>query len=299
MQMLKYRHLFTEIPNNDIEAFFNDNPERQNFAFHTVSVSTEYFEDETETPISNYEMIQYLSGQEFPIILGDPKSILRLGPVSPVNDAEWTIEKSNTIAQFLNIVQSIHKSKWYNSPRFITLLSHKTEGSRLLEAKFPDDEDTMSVLAYFRQLHAGDKLLAKACDTYIEHVSDGRKQCWVKERKQTFESLVDSPPAPYNRDGKSRRQIIRMFMYGAGLLHSSSNHGDDLALESFISQHGQHEAVMIFNSCLMDFFRVAATIRPVIYQDYHHWINIKGFAAANRVAIPNLFLGFTSPPHGT
>jgi hypothetical protein len=90
-----------------------------------------------------------------------------------------------------------------------------------------------------------------------------------------------------------------MFMYGAGLLHSSSTRGDDAALDAFISQHGKHQAVMIFHSCLMDFLRVASTLYPVIHQDYYHWINEDGLAAASRVEIPNLFQGFTSPPHGT
>lgn len=90
-----------------------------------------------------------------------------------------------------------------------------------------------------------------------------------------------------------------MFMYGAGMLHSSSNHGDDQLLQAFIRQHGQHEAVMIFNSCLMDFYRVAATIHPVIRQDYDHWLAVDGLAPPERIDIPNLFQGFVSPPHGT
>jgi hypothetical protein len=297
VQMLKYRRLFTEIPDSDFEEFLNHS-ERQNRGFYTVSVP-EYFEDETGSPISKHEMIQYVSGQPFPIILGDPGSILRLGPVAPVNGRDWTIEKSNTIAQFLDIVERIRASDWYRAPCSISWLSCQTEGTRLLEAKFPNDQDTMSVLAYFRQLHAGDRLLVKACDAYMAHVGDARKYWWVNEERQAFESLVDSPPVPYNTGGKSRRQIIRMFMYGAGLLHSSSNHGEDMALASFISQHGKDKAVMIFNGCLTDFFRVAATIYPVIHQDYHHWVKNEGFAPASRPAIPDLFRGFTSPPHST
>lgn len=296
--MLKYRQLFAEVPDNNVEAFFND-PLRHQRNFQTVSVATEYFEDETGTPVSNYEMMQHVSGQEFPIIVGNAESVLRLGPVSAVNTNDWSIDKANTIAQFLDVVERIHVSDWYRSPRFITSLTHKTEESQLLEAGFPDDEDTMSVLAYFRQLHAADKLVTKACEAYIAHAGDGRKQWWVNERKDSFESLIDSPPMPYNTNGRTRRHIIQMFMYGAGLLHSSSNHGDDAALDAFISQHGKYESVMIFNSCLMDFFRVAATIHPVIHQDFHHWVNTDGLAAAARVTIQNLFQGFTSPPHGT
>ncbi|HEY3969572.1 MAG TPA: hypothetical protein VGM05_33775 [Planctomycetaceae bacterium] len=296
-RMLKFRNLFTEIPNNDFKAF-HDRPERRSRGIQTVRAAPEYFEDETGARISHYEMIQYVSGQEFPIIVGDPKSVLKLGPVSAANSSDWTIEKANAIAQFLDVVERIRASKWYRSPRFITSLSDKAKASTLLEAGFPDDEDTMSVLAYFRQLHAGDKLVTKACEAYIAHAGDGRKQWWVNERKQSFESLIDSAPVPHNTSGHSRRQIMRMFMYGARLLHGSSSHGDDAALDAFISRHGRHEAVMIFNSCLMDFFRVAATIHPVICQDYRHWVSTDGLTAANRVGITDLFRGFISPPHG-
>lgn len=293
-RMLRYRDLVTEVPENDVEAFCNA-PERRNRSFQTVSVSPEYIEDDNGKPISDYEMMQHVSGQEFPIIVGHVESVLRLGPVDPTNRSEWTVERANTIAQFLDVVQRIYRSKWHRSPRFITSLSHKSGDSKLLEADFPDDEETMSILAYFRQLHAGDKLLARACEVYLAHAGDARKQWWVNERKQTFESLVDSPPAPYRNIGKSRREVVRMFMYGAGLLHSSSHHGDDVALDSLIAQHGKHEVVMIFNSCLMDFYRIAATLHPVIQQDYEHWINDSGFDPPNRTAISDLFTGLSTP----
>ena len=231
--------------------------------------------------------------------MGDPKSVLRLRFISPVNQKDWTLKKANTIAQFLDVVQRIHASNWFRSPRFITSLTHKTEDSKLLEAKYPNDEDTLAVLPYFRQLHASDRLLVKACDIFTAHEGDDRKQWWVNERKQAFESLVDSAPSPYSTAGKSRREIVQMFMYGAGLLHSTSKYDDDKALDAFISSHGKHKAVMIFNSCLMDFFSIAATIHPVIHQGYDQWVKNEGFAAAKRVAIPDLFRGFNSPPHGT
>lgn len=297
-RMLQYRDLFTEVPDNDIAAFY-DHPARHDLAFQTVSLATEYFEDEKGTPVSSYEMMQHVTGEEFPIIVGDPESVTKIGPVSAVNTTEWSPEKANTIAQFLDVVQQIYRSEWYRSPKFMTSVTHKSGDSKLLEAAFPDHEDTMSVLAYFRQLHAGDKLVERACDVYIAHVGDDRKQWWVNERKQSFVAMIDSPPVPNNTNGQTRRQIVRMFMYGAGLLHSSSQNGDNVALDTFITQHGKHDAVMIFNSCLMDFFRVAVTIYPVVYQDFTHWLNTDSLVKPSRVEIPSLFKGFSSPPHGT
>jgi hypothetical protein len=296
--LLKYRPLFTEVPSNEIEAFLN-HPSQRDRGVQTVDIAAEYFEDETGAAISHHEMIQNVSGQEFPIIVGDPESVMRLGAISAVNRSDWSVERANTIAQFLDVVERIHSSQWYRSPQFMTSLVRCAEEPRLLAASFPDDRNTMSVLAYFRQLHAGDQLVVKARDVYVKHAGDGRKQWWVDERKRRFESIVDSEPAPFHADGRSRRQIVRMFMYGAGLLHSSSSHGDDAALAEFVSRHGTQRAVMTFNSCLMDFYRVAAQIYHVVRQDFLYWIDEDGLVAPSRVSIPKLFEGFSSPPHGT
>ncbi len=296
--MQRYRYLFTEIPDDDLEVFWNC-PERRDRGFETISLTPDYLEDENGNRVTEYEMMQHVTGQEFPVIVGMPESMLRIGAVSANQLDQWTVERANLIAQFLDVVERIRTSTWYGSPKSITSLSRLAEGkSTLLEALIPSDSDTLSALAYFRQLHAADKLLSRACDTYVAHVGDARKQLWVSERKQAFESLIDSPPSPYDTDGKSRREIIRMFMYGAGLLHSSSNHGDDVALAEFIAKHRQHEALMIFNSCLMDFYRTAATIYPVIRQDFRHWIDTQGLTPPSRITIPDLFRGFRSPPHG-
>jgi hypothetical protein len=117
--MLKHRGLFTEIPDNDLEAFCKD-PACQDRGFQTVSVTHEYCEDETGAPISNYELMQHVSGQEFPIIVGDSESVLKLGRVSAINASEWSTDKANIIAQFLDVVERIYASDWYRSPRFIT-----------------------------------------------------------------------------------------------------------------------------------------------------------------------------------
>jgi hypothetical protein len=239
-----------------------------------------------------------LAARSFRSIIGDPKSVLRLGPVSPREVSSWTVDNANAIGQFLDVVRRIHVSAWFHQPHSLTSVSTKDQVSELLEAIFPDDAATMSVLAYFRQLHGGDKLLLRACDVYLAHVGDGRKYWWIDERKKAFTNLVDSRPLPFSLVKMSRRDIVRMFMYGGGLLHSESNRGDDVALQSFLTEHGKHKAVTIFNSCLMDFFRVAAGISRVIEQDFTHWISECGLAAPTRITIPDLFRGFKSPPRG-
>lgn len=144
------------------------------------------------------------------------------------------------------------------------------------------------MLAYFRQLHAGDKLLANAADIYIAHCGDGRKTWWVDERKKNFERLVDSEPIPF-QVGSTRREVIRMFMYGAGLLHATSHYGDDRRLAELIEAHGRHNAVTIFNHCLYDLLAVAVQVFHVIRQDYENWVSEHGLKGPGRDDIGTLF----------
>lgn len=109
----------------------------------------------------------------------------------------------------------------------------------------------------------------------------------------SFAEAIDQPPFFIGQaTTNSRREIIRMFMYGAGLLHSESSHGDETRLASLVQTHGKHNAIMLLNSSLMDIFRVAANLYHVIRQDFNRWINQDGLTAPDRIAIPDLFEGF-------
>jgi hypothetical protein len=184
-RMLKYRSLFSEVPGNDIKSFMQQDG-RDTRGFRMVRIGTEYFENESGTPITSYQMMQHVSGQEFPIVVGDAESVLRLGPVPPATCETWNSEKANTIAQFLDVVQRICASRWFKSPPSITARASTSGVKELLEANFPTDEETLSVLAYFRQLHAGDRLLQRTVDAYVAHSSDDRKIWWAQERKASF-----------------------------------------------------------------------------------------------------------------
>ena len=290
-RMLKFRRHFTEVTDEELVRQAKDAK-----SFKPVDLNAEYFEDENEQPITEYQMIQHVSKQEFPIIVGDPKSVMQLGPVPPRATEDWNGAKSGIIAHFLDVVRHICSSAWYRSPQSITYLSpskgpkgkSSLTGLKLLEALFPNEEETTSVLAYFRQLHAGDKLLANAADIYVEHCSDGRKTWWVDERKQSFEGLVDAEPTPF-QVGATRREIIRMFMYGAGLLHATSHYGDDKKLAQLIESQGRHNAVTIFNHCLLDLLAVAVQIFHVVRQDYEFWIAEHSLERPSRDDIGTLF----------
>jgi hypothetical protein len=254
-----------------------------------MSIGPEYFEDETGIPVTKYEMIQHVSGDATPVIVADHQSITRLGPSPPTNTHTWSSDRANTIAQFIDVVQRIAGSRWMKSPPSITTVSGDSTVKEVLEASFASDEETMSILAYFRQLHAKDRLLAKSVDAYTANCGDPRKIDWVSKRKQAFEAVVDSPPTPYETDGKTRREILRMFMYGAGLLHSPSSDADHRALRALVARMGKHEAVMVFHSCLMDLLGIAVDVYHVIRMDFHYWVTDCGLDPPTRFQIRELF----------
>lgn len=295
-EMIKYRKAFIEFSETEFE-------ERRSFLAnfriggHILSAPHEYVEDENGTQISMHDIIAHMTGNESVVLAGDPGSVLRLGKTAPTSESGWTVEKANTVAQFLDVVERLYHSEWYRCGPSITSLSRTTGKSEMLEAIFPDHIQTVSVLAYFRQLHAGDKLLVKSCDVYLDHVGSESKRCWIDYEKQIFKANIDSAPVGPGA-GKitaTRREILQMFMYGGGLLHSTSNDGSDRRLASLIEQLGKHEAVFLFNSCLWDIYRSAQNVYHVIKQDFDYWITEKGFAAPTRLEIPDLFSGFELP----
>lgn len=290
-RMLRYRHYFVEADptglNRELMASTRSHP-----LLH-VNLNAEYYEDEDGKQITSYEMMQHVTGQAQPIIVGDPESILRLGPVGPKDPTAWTQATSDTIAHFFEIVRRICSSRWYQSPHSISYQVRKSGEKQLLESLVPDDQSTMGVLAYLRQLHASrDKLFEKACSAYINQCSDGRKRYWIDERRRAFSHILESPPFPHSEDGCTSRQIMNMFYYGAGLLHSTSNSGEESRLAAFVEKHGKHKAVIIFNGCLMDILCVAIQVHQVIKQDFDYWIDECDLTRPGRLPISELFESF-------
>lgn len=294
-RMLAFRKYFVELPENATE---NCNP--QNHSFITVNLHREYFEDETGKEISCYQMLQHVSGQKEPVISGDADSVLRLPYEKPVNVEQWTEDSANTVAHFIDVIERICESNWFRRPPIFTFevqgggSSSKfpsASDSKLLRAMFPNDKETVGVLAYFRQLHAKDKLFSNACEIFIRTCGDKRKTHWMTEQLESFKKMIDSPPMPFQEFG-TRRAIIRMFMYGAGLLHANSDHGDDKTLTHLIQTHGQQRTVMVFNNCLWDILSEAIPAYHVIKSELKYWTKECKLVQPNRIDIPSLFEGF-------
>jgi hypothetical protein len=193
-------------------------------------------------------------------------------------------------------MEIIYASRWYRGPHELTFEAVVKDYSKfpepsdckLLEALCPNDQETMAVLGFCRQLHAGDELFSKAATTYMEHCGDVRKRDWVADRKVVFSHLVDSSPQPFGIR-YTRREICRLFMYGAGMLHAESNDGSDEKLKALVKERGQENVVNIFNHCLLDFVSVAFELYHVLRPDFEHWIKDHGLAGPDRPRIGALF----------
>jgi hypothetical protein len=289
VSILKYRHYFVEIE-DDSPEIFNEG----NFCIHTEN---NYFEDEEENQITLYEIAQFKSKTKHPIIIGDPNSVLKLGATVPKNPDQWDLKKANTISQYLDIVSLIGGSEWIKITPSLSFKAKNSDSRELLESQSSDHYALMSVIAFFRQLYAsGDKLFSNAVDVYLDHCNDIGKALWINERKQTFCDLVDSKPVslpPLPNTEKTRKEIIEIFMYGAGLLHSNSIHeikGEYLA--EFIEAHGKHESAVILNYCLLELWNVVVLSYYVIKQDFEYWIEECEMASPTRFQISELFADY-------
>jgi hypothetical protein len=291
-ELIKYRSAFVAVTVENADAMLRD-PLRNKAGGRILAAPHGYAEDENGRPLSMSVMMQHVTGQPEVVLRGDANSVLQLGAMPPANIENWTLKKANTIGQFLDVVERISASEWYRSPPSVTSATLQSGESELLEAVFPNDQHTQAVLAYFRQLHAADKLLEKSCKVYVDHASNPLKAAWVDDMMNSFVEAIDEPPFYIGQTTtNSRREIIRMFMYGAGLLHSESLHGDETKLASLVQTHSKHNAIMLLNSSLMDIFRFAARLHHVIRQDFDRWIKQDGLTAPDRIAIPDLFEGF-------
>jgi hypothetical protein len=169
------------------------------------------------------------------------------------------------------------------------------DSTDLIESIIPNVRETQSVLAYFRQLHAADKLFIRACDAFVATCSDKTRNDWVDDQKRSFKEMIDSPAIPFG-EKYSPREIIAMFMYGARLLHSESNRGDDTRLSEFIREQGIHRVSCAFNNSLWNILNYATSTYHVIKRDYDHWLRKCGLAPPTRITIPHLFQNVVADP---
>ena len=102
-------------------------------------------------------------------IPGNPEAVLCLGPSAIRDRAGWTIGTANSLANFMQVVELIYRSKWRTSPLQFPMRFGDKEVGDAVRAVFPAMESTASVLPYFRQLYSEpDALFKKSCDNFKE-----------------------------------------------------------------------------------------------------------------------------------
>jgi len=263
--IVKYRDYFKEVKLNEISS------ENKDIIQYYTAFLEDYFEDENGEGMDEIGIIRCLSGQDSPVILGNVRSVLQLGPSSLRNKGRWEQKHSDTLAHFLQVHGQIANSSWLKEKCNLKIIGDN------IESEVPSLEQLIYVSVYFRQLYSErDRLFKDACDTYMNFVENEAKQQWVMYEKKCFLGGLNGPPM-FPPGGKvSSKEIIEVFLYGALIIHSNkSNREADKEKRRFfkklLGEWGKEKLVFSLNGCLKQLYNHVATVAPVIYQDLAYW----------------------------
>jgi hypothetical protein len=248
----------------------------------------EYFEDDAGNRVGIAEFIDIKMGQTGTIVMGDPESLLRIGPTDMAHPERWTVEKANDIEHFLEVVDFLCKSEWISTPT----------GSG---PKDPKGSDwgfhttniyvLNSVLVFIRQLYAEkDNLFGRTVQIYLEHCSDDGKKFWVTERQQRFVETLDTEPFLFGVGvNVTAKRMLKLFLYGFGLIHWGEK-DRELAnvFRKMVEEHGREKVLMGFQSTLQALVAYANHVFFPVAQDFSHWLNTQGHTRPNRITIHEL-----------
>jgi hypothetical protein len=284
-EIVQYRQFFREVDQEELIRLFQ-------LAKSTRCVSLhEYFENDEGQPMGEIGLMQELTGQEHPILLGNPLSVLRLGPTGVRKQQEWSVKVANDISHFLQTVRQIEGSNWLKSP--LSLRFAAESGSiqefpginRIISFDSPDGEATRGVLMSIRLLISSDDVFNVACNWYLKHAADDRKRAWVNEHKRIFNERRQSHPAPLVIGTFTTQQLIDTFMYGSGLVHRNSDTESGADLVRAVEEYGRERVITAFNFASRDVCQSAFFVYHVIKQDYDYWIGQEGCQGPDRIDI--------------
>lgn len=245
----------------------------------------DYYEDEAGNPLTNLQYMQALMGQEDIIVFGNPNSVLRLGPADIARPEKWTVEKANTVAHFLEVVNCLAVSDWVRTETSYTSTVDAAGNRQILDFQRPNVLVMNSVLVFIRQLMAeGDRLFQLATDAYLCHVGDEAKKCYVTERRHRFNDLLNKPT--HDIPEKNGRELLALFFYGFGMVHRN-NPQTATEFRRITQQHGKEKATLAIQGTLQHLYAHAHNVAHVIAQDFSHWL-AKGCAGPDRVGIHDL-----------
>ena len=259
-------------------------------------VLDDYFEDEKGNPLDEIGLSQAVSGQEDPIIMGNPKSVTCLGPAGMIDKDKWTAKKANDIAQLLDLVERILESGWLHQPLRYRCEMTSNRKSRCLESDYPDTEHTSAAILSIRQLYSADDAFNLACNSYLQHVGDERKKYWIKERKHAFNVAKDTRPFFFTCSDYTRKEVIDLFIYGSALFHRNSDKDVALELQKEFGKIGEAAVIMSFNEACREICQFAFDVYPVLRQDFLYWIHELGCAAPDRPNVSDLLRRHRTKP---
>jgi hypothetical protein len=231
-------------------------------------------------------MMQIATGNE-DIIL-DAGDIVQIGPCPICAKETWTVDKANTLFNFIQVVRLIWRSSWARKRSTMTIYP----GS-IIECDFPTVESMCAVLTLFRQLYASDALMKRTCQIYVKHSSNETKKQWINFCLQSFEQNIDSDSKFIPLHGCTVRELFEAFLYGTGILHSPNdrdprNRENRSRLSEIVRQHGREKVIMAVNESFWMALGYAVDVFHVVKQDYEHWTDQKGCAKSDMFNVYSL-----------
>ncbi|MFQ5734807.1 MAG: hypothetical protein ACE5KM_22975 [Planctomycetaceae bacterium] len=226
------------------------------------------------------------------IVLGEPKTVLSLGPAELRATADWHQDDSDTLAHFIQVHWQIAESSWLKDDCNFTSCGDNTGG------RFPDLESFVFVAVYFRQLFSDrDHLFSDACECYVRAVDSPVKAAWVNKEKERCLSAWNEPGLFINNH--SREEVFNAMMYGAHLLHSLPStwkrHRD--AFRDILANTPRHKMLFEIHGALRTMLNYVNDVAVVAYQDFAHWLD-KGDAPAPDVMWhESVFVSETGDPN--
>jgi hypothetical protein len=287
LRMLKYRDRFRYRTGFDFGKAVA--PNGQVARILQVNLGVDYFEDEQGNPVSEIDMFRHITGEENPVILGKSESVLRLGPAPLAPDRTPTVDDSDILARFLDVVGYVAGSAWYRTLPSLKVI--KTGSERLTRAVFPEESETLQVVTLIRQLYASDDLLNIAANRYMKLCGDRRKVDWIKQTKTSFNAFLNGAVLFSPVSGTTTRELLDTFLYGGGIIHSKGVETPQRRLRQLIDDHGQAQIVMSVHASLRHLMGYATDVFVVVRQDFREWLKSGVVPKPKRLAIEKLLAG--------
>lgn len=284
-RMLRFRHIFVRKSPEEFKKIVDG----QNYnVFTGVNLNREYFEDDTGKEISLHEIMGIAHGEN--MVIFDAENITRIGATSINAKETWTIEKANTIFNFIQIVRLIWNSSW--AKKRISITTHFNNNKQTnITCDFPVVESMCAVLTLFRQLYAdNDSLMKSACEIYLQHSSNTTKASWISHCLKMFEQCLDTATEPIWLQEYTVQELLQIFLYATGIIHSPNekNRKKRDKLSALVRLYGREKVIMAVSSSFWMLFKYAVDIFHVVKQDYEYWTEREGCAKSDMLNIYSL-----------